>query len=194
VAPTGKQIERFLDSLVDHITPGPGSQQVPSFAWMTFGFSSLCQALYFNYADFELSRHDRVRIEAQMETHVQEGRLTKKSKRDKNWLGVHLMKRIVESLYADAWDNGALSWDTVLAKAQHLVIFFALGVRAGDITKDSRDRHELPFLAYQDVKIKILGHGPEDMIMDVTVRNLKGYKYVEKPPLAIAACYVLFCC
>lgn len=176
IAPTGKQIERFLYSIVQHVDPAPGSHPVPTFAWIKSGFSVLCQALEFHYSEFALSRHDTRRIDALIETLVREGRLTKKAKRDQHWLPVHLMKRMVKTMYVDALRHGTSSWDTTLAKFQHLVILFALGARAGDITKDSLDQHELPFLAYKDVTIKIPSDRPEDMIMDINLRNLKAYK------------------
>lgn len=64
-----------------------------------------------------------------------------------------------------------------LAKIQNIVLVAALGCRVGDITKGQRDHHDLPYLCYGDIQIKLQGgNSIDDLVMVVLLRNNKGCK------------------
>ncbi|KAF2711953.1 hypothetical protein K504DRAFT_531123 [Pleomassaria siparia CBS 279.74] len=145
--PNGEQIEGFLASIVKHVKPLSGG--VPNYDWLRTGLGRLIHACVFHYTDFKLNPTDHSRIAAVIETLLREGKLTKKVKRDKTWLGSHL----------------------------HVLLASALGARAGDITKGKHDVHDEAFLAYEDLRISIVnGQGIESFIMMVKLRNQKGFK------------------
>jgi len=65
----------------------------------------------------------------------------------------------------------------VLAKTLSIVLTAALASRTGDVTVDPLDEHELPFLCYEDIKLKLIkGDDLTNLVAKVVIRNEKGDK------------------
>jgi hypothetical protein len=152
-------------------------KDVPSWSWLKTGLARLVHSCTFHYPDFKLTPYEMSRISSQMETLHLQGKLTRKAKRDRHWLVSGFKASIVSAAFRNNLDKGVLSWDVALAKTNLMVFTFALACRIGEITKGERARHEMAFLAYQDVHIRLaLGDRLEDLVMVVTLRNQKGGK------------------
>ena len=96
---------------------------------------------------------------------------------DKNWLGSFLTRKLTYGLLVDALENGTIQWTTVITKVLSMVIAAATGARAGDIMKDPLDVHELPFLCYRDITLKLSdGDSLDNMVAQIVIRNGKGHK------------------
>jgi hypothetical protein len=66
---------------------------------------------------------------------------------------------------------------SVLQKVLSLLLLGVLAFRVGDITKNNKDTHDLPFLCYKDITIKLVGGtGLEHLVALMVVRNEKGKK------------------
>lgn len=80
VVPTGRTIERFVDTIIRHIK-GKTFAGVPAYSTLQTGLQQLYGALVFKYEDFRLSPHENSRIAAVLAEHLEEGTLSKEPMR-----------------------------------------------------------------------------------------------------------------
>jgi hypothetical protein len=74
----------------------------------------------------------------------------------------------------DAIRHSTVNWDVTLGKTLSIVLVAALGSRTGHVTTAPLDTHELPFLCYRDITLKLSeGH---NLIAEVVLPNEKGNK------------------
>lgn len=171
--PTGKDLERFLDTIVRHITPGG---LVPTKLWMELGLGHLKMALTFNYPEFRLSSHDDLRLQCTIDTLWMDGRLTTESK-ERQWVGVALVKKMVIASLKNAIDNGTRSWDYTANDILMILLTSSLQCRAGDIMRSWFDKQPFPYIIYSDIIMKFVGGFQiENLVGQVTIRNEKGHK------------------
>lgn len=104
--------------------------------------------------------------------------MTKEPSRESHWVGVLLVKRMVDARFNDALENGTKSWDVTILRALNLILTSALRCRAGDIHKHYGDDQPLPFIAYKDVRLKLTDGGKaiHNLEARITTRNEKGFK------------------
>jgi hypothetical protein len=156
--PFGEQIERFLSSIVENVNPR-SAHQVPSHKWLQQGLGHLVNSLVFYVKDFTLTKHERVRIATIVNQLFEEGKLTKDPAIERHHIGVFLVRKLATCLLSDALTNGTINWDVTLAKTLSIVLTAALASRTGDITTAPLDVHELFFLCYKDITLKLAnGH------------------------------------
>lgn len=174
--PEAEHVERFLSSIVERVKPRSG-RQVPSYKWLQQGLGHLVNALVFYFKDFMLSKHERSRIQTTVHQLFQEGKLTKDPAIDHHYIGVFLVRKLSTGLFRNALTNGTINWDVTLAKAFSIVLTSALASRTGDITTAPLEEHELPFLCYMDITLKLAkGNNFTNLVADVLIRNEKGDK------------------
>jgi hypothetical protein len=172
--PNGADIERFLDSILSKIKP---IGEVPSLSWMKVGLRRILTSLTFHYPTFALSRHEALRIKTLFQQCLKEGRITRKPIRDAQWIGSLLLQRLVAALLREAYEEGTTNWDKTMQKALSLLLVGALSCRSGDIMKDQKDTHSLPFLCYDDITVKLVGGvGIENLEAVFLIRNEKKKK------------------
>ena len=175
-APSAEDVQRFLTAILDKVEP-KSPHGVPSFSWIKQGIYCLTQSALFRYPDFRLSSHDSLRINTLVDRFVKDGKLTKKPARQRQWIGVTLVKTMTDAVMDDALKNGIINWDVTVRNLLILILTSALQCRAGDIFKGNMDDHELPFLAYGDICLKLAnGMQIEHLEALVTIRNEKGAK------------------
>ena len=139
--------------------------------------SKLFLALVFEYSDFHLSAHDSSRITALIDRFVEQGRLTKEPAREHHWLGVTLVKWMIDAVFEDAVRNGSRNWDVTIHTALSLLLISALQCRSGDITKSTYNTQPLPCLVYKDISLKLIkGEDIDHLEARITIRNEKGTK------------------
>ena len=175
-SPSADDIMRFLSSIIDKVIPR-SDNGVPTFGWMKNGIKSMMDSLIFEYSDFSLSPHHTSRISTLVDSFVQQGRLTKKPHRERQWLVISLVKIMADAILRDAVENGTPNWDTTLRNLLLLLLSSALQCRSGDILKERRDEHPLPYIVYGDIALKLVGGSQLEHIQaEVKIRNEKGYK------------------
>lgn len=87
------------------------------------------------------------------------------------------VRKLATCLLSDALTNGTIDWDVTLAKTLSIVLTAALASRTGDITTAPLDVHELPFLCYKDITLKLAkGHVLTNLVAEAVIRNEKGDK------------------
>jgi hypothetical protein len=78
---------------------------------------------------------------------------------------------------SEGLEEGTTNWDRVLQKVLSLLLLGALACRLGDITKHNKDTHDLPFLCYKDITIKLVGGTRiENLVALIVIRNEKAKK------------------
>ena len=82
---------------------------------------SFLEVLVFEHSDFHLSAHDSLRIDALTNGFVEQGRLTKEPARERHWLGVTLVKRMIDAVFENAFRNGFRNWDVTIHNALSLL-------------------------------------------------------------------------
>jgi hypothetical protein len=150
---------------------------VPSLSWIKVGLRRVLMRLPFHYYTFTLSNHERLRLKTIFHQFLKEGRITRKPIRDVQWVGSLLLRRLVVALLREAYDEGTTNWDKTIQKTLSLLLIGALSCRSGDIMKDQRDTHPLPFLCYDDITIKLVGGNEiENLEAIFVIRNEKKKK------------------
>jgi hypothetical protein len=145
--------------------------------WIQQGLSNLVKSIVFYHRDFTLSKHERLRIQTTIHKLFHEGKLTKDPAYERNYIGVFLVRKLTTALFKDALTCGTRSWDVTLAKILSIVLTSALAARTGDLTVGDLDVHELPFLAYKDITLKLnKGAKLVNLVASVVIRNEKGKK------------------
>ena len=151
--PTGKDLERFLDTIVRHVTPGG---LVPTKLWMELGLTHLKKALTFYHPEFSLSEHEDLRLGCTINTLWNDGRLTTEC-REREWVGVALVQKMSIALLKNAIEHGTKSWDYTANDILMLVLTASLQCRAGDVLRSFFDKHPSPYIIYDDIVIKFVG-------------------------------------
>lgn len=154
ITPSAEGIQHFLTSIIKKVEP-KSQHGVPSFDWMCRGIKILEEALTFEYSDFHLSPHHSLRIDALTDGFVEQGRLTKGPARECHWLGVTLVKKLIDAVFEDAVRNGSRNWDVTIHMAISVLLTSALQCRSGDIAKSRYNTQPLPCLVYKDISLKL---------------------------------------
>jgi hypothetical protein len=175
VLPTGVEIERFLTSVISKVKP-IGSE-IPSLSWIKVGFRRILLSLIFKYPNFTLSPHERSRMKSVFQQFLKDGLVTRQPRREAQWVGAFLVRRLVVGLLRQALDEGTTNWDKTIQKVLSMVLIAALSCRSGDIMKTQSETHPRPFLCYDDITIKLVdGVGLENLVATVVIRNEKAKK------------------
>lgn len=175
MAPEPEEIERFLVSIVSRVVPK--TRAVPSYDWLRSGLERLERILRFHHRKFDLSKNDRIRFDSIFQQLLSKGQLTKEPGREKQWVGVVLVRRLIATIMREALEEGTPTWDKTIMKANVILLISSLQCRCGDIMISPRDEHPLPFLCYDDIVIKLRGgEGVDNLVAMVTIRNEKGHK------------------
>lgn len=148
VSPSGNDIQCFLTNIINKVDPRSG-HGVPSYRWMREGIKTLKQALTFEHSDFHLSAHDSLRIDALTDGSVEQGRLTKEPARERHWLGVTSVKRMVDAVFEDALHNGSRNWDLTIHTVLSILLTSAIQCRPGDISKSTYNTQPLRCFVYK---------------------------------------------
>ncbi len=173
--PSGEDLERFFDAIVSKIKRI--GNDIPSESWIKGGLDRLLVGLFFHYKGFALSKHDSMRLNSLFQQLLNDGRITRKPIRDAQWIGAVLLRRLILAIFRDAFEEGTTNWDKTIQKALSLLLLGALSCRCGDIMKDQSDVHDLPFLCYDDIAVKLVGgDGIEYLQALIVIRNEKGKK------------------
>lgn len=121
-----------------------------------------------------MTRHDSLRISTALEQLLRDGRLTREASRQRNWVGTHILRKIVTAILDNALSEGTLHWDVTLSRIASLVLVAALSARAGDLNADPLDDQPLPYLCYKDIDLKFVGGQEiENLEAELTIRNEK---------------------
>jgi hypothetical protein len=156
--PKGSDIERFLYTIVKHLHDQTSridpTNQAPAFSMVSSGLRRLIGSLKFDFADFNLTVHERLRITNVMEDLYKQGKLTKDPKREVQWLGAFLTRKLATAFLEDALNNGTLSWDVTMSKALSIIWTSALMCRSGDVARN-RDYHGLECLIFEHIHLKL---------------------------------------
>jgi hypothetical protein len=112
--------------------------------------------LVFYFSDFTLSQHERSRLATTINKLFEEGKLTRSAAREKHFICAFLVRKLASDLFTHALTYGAINWDVTLAKTLSTVLTASLAPRTGDVTVAPLDVHKVPYLAYQDIKLKLV--------------------------------------
>ena len=144
--------------------------------------TTLISALQFKYPSkpkqFEIAAGERMRSNAILVEHTEEGRLFKGRRREREYLVQSLLTQMCESWLRDALDNGTVSWDVTLARALSVVLQSALNFRMGDITRAYLCTGN-EYLTWGDICLRIKNDKPpsyENLVARVDLRFTKGKK------------------
>lgn len=148
----------------------------PSYSMVQGGLRRLLGSLQFDFKNFQLSKHDRIRITNVMEKLEQDGKLTKDPKRERRWLGAFVVHKLATAIFEDALTSGTLSWDMVLSKVLSIVLTGALITRAGDIARNAAYK-ELECMLWGHITLKIVRKDGVEVLQGLfSIFNEKGKK------------------
>ena len=175
--PTAMDVERFCSVIVKYLDPPVHS--VPTFKSMKMALGYLREELTFWFPDFKLTEHDKSRLSSNLNRLLEEGLLTQEANFERNWVGVHTVRKIASSLFVEALEKGTRNWDVTLARVSCIIIMSSLQTRIGDITDRTTkwDNEQLPYLQYSDIRLKLhKGKELQDLVGQFRIRGEKGRK------------------
>lgn len=105
-----------------------------------------------------------------------EGRLTKDPVRIKLWCRAATLKVLINAVFTSAIGEGTPNWDVLLSKILSVVWCAALSCRPGDILNSS-SANKIPYLAWKDIDLRLVGANISGFTASVTIRNEKAHKY-----------------
>lgn len=154
---------RFISRLPTHLESRHSDGKI---AWTLIknALVQLDRSLSFHYADYNLSRHGRLRIEATIQKLLDDGQITQDPVREKQWLTCQVVKKLATAVVSDAVQNGTRSWDFTLAGTFSLVLQAALSSRSGDFKRSSHYTGD-EYLKWQDIELVAVGSNDNDKLV-----------------------------
>ena len=157
----------------------PVGGSVPRYQTMKNQVRDLKIKLTWKYSKFILSPQEHARIRSMFKEMLKKNLLTNNPVREKQWIGIVLVKRIVTSYIHDAIRQGSLSWDVVVYKILSIILMSTLGVRAGDAVRSSYYFGN-EFLRWGAITIKFRSTSIkpllEDLVLQIVIEYEKGAK------------------
>jgi hypothetical protein len=133
-----------------------------------------------HYENFSISNHWAVKCDSLFNTLVREGVLIKGTWEKRRRIGFHTVLALGDAFLQSGLDEGCLSWDILLSKQLSVVLIAACACRVGDISRTVLYTGT-EYLTFKDIVLSFgSGDQPNDLSMDVTLRAVKGFKYVFK--------------
>jgi hypothetical protein len=133
------------------------------------------------YEDFSVSNYWAAKYDSLFNTLISEGVLINGLWEKRRRIGFHTILILGDAFLKSGLEEGCLSWDTLLSKLLSVVLIAACACRSGDAARTSLYT-STKYLAFRDIVLRFgAGDQPNDLSMDVTLRAVKGYKYVFIP-------------
>lgn len=136
---------------------------------MVDGLCALIASLVFEYENFRLSPRERSRLVTLIDKLFKDGKLTKETAREAQWIGAQLIKRMMAAFIQEALSEGTRSWDVTASKVLSMVLLAACAARAGDIVR-SRLYEGLVCLCYKDIVMEVRDNSVASIRVVVTLR------------------------
>jgi hypothetical protein len=142
---------RFINRLPNHLQSRHSDGKI---GWNVIQDARrhLDRALAFHYPDYNLSRNATLRIDATIQTLLDDGQLTKDPVREKQWLTCQIVKKLATAVLSDAVQQGTKSWDETLAGTFSLVLQAAMASRSGDFTRSNGYTGD-EYLKWKDIEL-----------------------------------------
>jgi hypothetical protein len=130
------------------------------------------------HESFSISNHWAVRCDSLFNTLVREGVLIKGTWEKRRRLGFYTVLTLGDAFLQSGLEAGCLSWDTHLSKQLSVILMAACACRAGETARTPLYAGT-ECLAFKYIVLSFGSGGqPNDLSMDVTLRFVKGFKYV----------------
>ena len=157
------------------IRSGIRNKALPSLSSLQTGLRHLV-AMLVEIHGFTATKQNSKRIESLFNKLVKEKVLFKGKWRKPNRVGFQTILYMVDIWMSSGLKDGVLSWDIHISKQLSIVLIGSFGSRCGDVVR-SRMYADMQCLCYRDLAISFFGgDDTQDLIMNVTLRFVKGYK------------------
>lgn len=167
---------RFLDCLPNHLQSRRDDGKI-AYTVILHAERHLNRALTFHYADYQLSKHGSLRIQAVINKLLNDGRLTTDPLREAQWLSCQVVKKMATAVLIDAVEEGTESWDVTIASVFSLVLQAALCSRPGDFKRSAYYAGE-EYIKLRDIEMVSTADNDGNVQMRMLVKLLwrKGVK------------------
>lgn len=180
-------LERIQDGSEEDVRTAPGEPEAPDYATVCHDIVQLARVLEYRYIqdEFLVSAPTAKHAESILAVHLQEGRLTTKSKRARRWIGSHQALHMIEMalVRAIADPRTNLPWDVVISRVHMVSALTCTGMRPNDLRGAAQDEvdanggiiagKEKDYTKWSDVDIRFR---PSDGTWTalLTLRHVKG--------------------
>lgn len=124
---------------------------------------------------FTATKQDSKRMESLFNKLVKDKVLFKGKWRKPNRVGFQTILYLVDVWMSSGLKDGVLSWDIHISKQLSIVLIGSFGSRCGDVVR-SKMYADMQCLCYRDLALSFGGDDTQDLILNVTLRFVKGYK------------------
>ncbi|KAH7398061.1 hypothetical protein BKA64DRAFT_673464 [Cadophora sp. MPI-SDFR-AT-0126] len=169
--PSGDDIVRFFTVITSHMTSMMG--HVPRYDTQLRYLNLLIPKLVFEYPDFTLSAHERLRISVCLKSLLQDGKLTNDPQREAQWVGISLVKRMIVAIVEEGIESGTRSWDVTIAKVLSIILLGVLGARCGEPSV-SQGYMGVEYLRWEHIWLKLKPGTKDKLTMRITLMYEKG--------------------
>jgi len=176
-APTGEDVNRFLLQIPDIVVPkGAKYGDILSAHSMHAAIKALRAYFTFTFPDYRWTKVDSLRTKALLGSLKKQDKVTDHRKRDRQWLGILVVRAMARAVLDDALANGTYSWDVTLYKVFSMVLTASLGGRSGDVAL-SKGYTGLEFTKWEDVRVQMFRlDGHEALGLQIELRYCKSHK------------------
>ena len=122
-----------------------------------------------------------LKIKVYLEEQVSQGNLIKGYWEERNWLGFHVVVRMLTSYIQSAVQSGCQNWDNVILKCLGVALVVACCSRSGDIAKSGRAPSGMSCLTWKCVELEVVtddSGAVEKIRAMLTLKFTKGHKLV----------------
>ncbi|KAK4983140.1 hypothetical protein LTR50_007403 [Elasticomyces elasticus] len=189
--PTGKDLARFLVSIVPNIHSSFGSVECPalpiSYATIRNAMKLTVYTIQCRHDTFRLTCGEQDQIKTLFRKLQEDGQISKERKLERQWLPARTIGHFVRALLKNAIRHGTYNWSLVIYKCLCIILQSALSCRAGDIARSVRYEDD-ECLRYEHVELKVYIaedseapiHAPvlDRVVLKarITLKFTKGYK------------------
>jgi hypothetical protein len=149
---------------------------VPSVRSVKKALQSLSAVLNEKHENFKMTSHQASKIESLLNQLVKDGILYKGKCRKYNRVGFNTVLAMADAWLLAGLTDGVLSWDTHLSKLLSIVLISAFASRCGDVVRTTLYKG-MEAVMFSDLSVQYEGGDQdENLVMNVTLRFVKGYK------------------
>jgi hypothetical protein len=152
----------FISTIVRRLKPLHGNKPAPSLSSVQNLWRTTIDFLEFTYP--RLRKHytasDESKIKRFLEDQVRQKNLIKGQWQKKQWLGFHIVSKMVTQYLRSAVQNGCHNWDMVILYCLGVVLVMACCARGGDIARSKSAPKGICWMTWEDVELEVV---PDDM-------------------------------
>lgn len=171
----------FMDTILHYTSAHGKGKYAPSKKTMIQTIWYINNHLKFKYPQWQYEGHIEICVKSWLNMCVDQGQLIQGTWRQKQFVTFHVLRKLMNAWFHDAFQNGTCSFDVTLMKTLPIAMMVAVDCRAGDcIPSNPECTRKGFFMKFEDIRISLEGEEKlvSNLVANVVLRYEKFEKYV----------------